>query len=217
VAYDKKLYDRQFHFALPNPFQTVNSVKHAYIVFAKMSDDENFLGIFLVRKDSHVKTAADLKGHAVSFPAPTALAATMLPQYYLQQEGLDVMNDIDVRYVGSQESSIMNVMLGETIAGATWPPPWIAMSKERPELQEELKVIWQTSLLPNNGFVARNDIEATIVTKVKSLLLNLHTHSQGRKWLSKMELSKFEKADDNAYDQVREFLTQFNKKVRSIN
>lgn len=182
-----------------------------------MSDDENFLGIFLVRKDSHVKTAADLKGHAVSFPAPTALAATMLPQYYLQQEGLDVMNDIDVRYVGSQESSIMNVMLGETIAGATWPPPWIAMSKERPELQEELKVIWQTSLLPNNGFVARNDIEATIVTKVKSLLLNLHTHSQGRKWLSKMELSKFEKADDNAYDQVREFLTQFNKKVRSIN
>jgi phosphonate transport system substrate-binding protein len=135
VAYDKKLYDRQFHFALPNPFQTVNSVKHAYIVFAKMSDDENFLGIFLVRKDSHVKTAADLKGHAVSFPAPTALAATMLPQYYLQQEGLDVMNDIDVRYVGSQESSIMNVMLGETIAGATWPPPWIAMSKERPELQ----------------------------------------------------------------------------------
>jgi phosphonate transport system substrate-binding protein len=80
-----------------------------------------------------------------------------------------------------------------------------------------LKVIWQTSSLPNNGFVARNDIEATIVTKVKSLLLNLHTHSPGRKWLSKMELSKFEKADDNAYDQVREFLTQFNKKVRSIN
>ena len=84
ASYDKKLYGRQFDFSLPNPFQTVNSLKHGYRVFAKMSDDENFRGIFLVRKDSKINNVKDLKGHAVSFPAPTALAATMMPQYYLQ-------------------------------------------------------------------------------------------------------------------------------------
>ena len=96
AAYDKKLYSREFHFALPNPFQTVNSLKHGYNVFGKMSDDENFRGIFLVRKDSNIKEVIDLKGQAVSFPAPTALAATMMPQYYLQQHGLNVMEDIDI-------------------------------------------------------------------------------------------------------------------------
>lgn len=217
AAYDKKLYSRQFHFALPNPFQTINSFKHGYNVFAKMSDDENFRGIFLVRKDSNIKSVMDLKGHAVSFPAPTALAATMMPQYYLQQHGLNVMQDIDIKYVGSQESSIMNVMLGNTKAGATWPPPWRALSKERPELAKELTVIWQTSSLPNNSLVVRDDIKKSIVSKVKKLLLNLHQQQQGKKWLAKMELSKFEEAKNDTYKPVIAFLKQFNKEVRPIN
>lgn len=216
AAFDKKLYSRKFHFALPNPFQTINSLKHGYNVFAKMSDDENFRGIFLVRKDSNIKEVMDLKGHAVSFPAPTALAATMMPQYYLQQHGLNVMKDIDVKYVGSQESSVMNVMLGNTKAGATWPPPWRALSKERPDLAKELKVIWQTTNLPNNSLIVRDDINKRIVSEVKKLLLNLHNHKKGKAWLAKMELSKFEKADNNTYEPVIEFLNRFDKEVRPI-
>ena len=216
AAYDKKLYSRKFHFALPNPFQTVNSFQHGYSVFAKMSDDENFRGIFLVRKDSNIKNVTDLKGHAVSFPAPTALAATMMPQYYLQKHGLNVMQDIDIKYVGSQESSIMNVMLGNTKAGATWPPPWRALSKERPELLKELKVIWQTKNLPNNSLVVRDDIDKEIVSKVKNLLLNLHKQREGKKWLAKMELSKYETASNDTYKPVIAFLERFDKEVRKI-
>lgn len=217
ASYDSKLYNRKFHFALPNPFQTVNSLKHGYHVFGKMSDDENFRGIFLVRKDSNIEKVTDLKGHAVSFPAPTALAATMMPQYYLQQHGLNVMTDIDIKYVGSQESSIMNVMLGNTKAGATWPPPWRALSKERPQLAEELKVIWQTSPLPNNGLVVRDDVDKALLAKVKTLIMNLHQHPQGKHWLDKMELSKFEEATNSTYDPVVEFLKRFDKEVRPIN
>ena len=217
AAYDKKLYSRKFHFSLPNPFQTVNSLKHGYRVFAKMSDDENFRGIFLVRKDSGIKKVSDLKGHAVSFPAPTALAATMMPQYYLQQHGLNVMSDIDIKYVGSQESSIMNVMLGNTKAGATWPPLWRALAKERPELAKELTIIWQTDFLPNNSLVVIDDIPEGIVKQVKSLMLNLHKQPDGKKWLEKMELSKFDEANNDTYNSVIEFLKRFNKEVRPIN
>lgn len=217
AAYDKKLYSRKFHFALPNPFQTINSLKHGYNVFGKMGDDENFRGIFLVRKDGNIKKVTDLKGQAVSFPAPTALAATMMPQYYLQKRGLNVMTDIDIKYVGSQESSIMSVMLGNTKAGATWPPPWLALSKERPELAKELKVIWQTTPLPNNGLVVRDDIDLTIVKQVKKLLLTLHKNSQGKKWLDKMELSKFENATNDTYQPVIAFLKKFSKEVRPVN
>lgn len=215
ASYDKKLYSRKFHFALPNPFQTINSLKHGYRVFGKMGDDNNFRGIFLVRKDSNIKKVSDLKGHAVSFPAPTALAATMMPQYYLQQHGLNVMKDINIKYVGSQESSIMNVMLGNTKAGATWPPPWLALSKERPELAKELKVIWQTKPLPNNGLVVRDDIDIDITKKVKKLLLTLHKNKLGKEWLDKMELSKFENATNETYQPVVAFLKKFNKEVRT--
>ena len=216
AAFDEKLYSRKFHFSLPNPYQTVNALEHGYEVFGKMADDENFRGIFLVRKDSGINKVSDLKGKAVSFPAPTALAATMMPQYYLQTNGLDVMSDVDIRYVGSQESSVMNVMLGDTVAGATWPPPWRALSKERPKLAKELKVIWQTSSLPNNSLIVRDDVDADILRQVKEHMLRLHQHKEGKKWLEKMELSQFEKATDKTYQPVVEFLEKFHGAVRPI-
>lgn len=217
ASYDKKLYSRQFHFSLPNPFQTINSLKKGYYVFAKMGDDENFKGIILVRKDSGINTPADLKGKAVSFPAPTALAATMMPQYYLQSHGLDILKDIDIRYVGSQESSIINVLVGDTIAGATWPPPWHSLTKERPELLNELKVIWETKPLPNNSLVARDDIPHDIVSQVAKLVTELHKDKKGKEILEHMELSQFELAENDTYQPVKDFIKLFQEKVRTLN
>jgi len=214
AAYDEKLFAGEFHFSLPNPYQTVKSLEHGYRVFGKMGDDHNFRGIILVRKDSGVNSIADLKNKPVSYPAPTALAATMLPQYFLYQNGLDVMNEVDNRYVGSQESSIMNVFYGHTVAGATWPPPWRVLIKERPELEQQMEVKWQTEALPNNGLVVREDVPGAIVKQVSKLMFDLHTHDEGRMILEHMELSRFEEAKDQTYQPVREFLSKFERDIR---
>lgn len=217
AAYDKKLYAGQFDFALPNPFQTINAVDKGYRVFAKMGDDENFRGIFLVRKDSGIRQVTDLKGKRVSYPAPTALAATMMPQYYLQTHGVDVMSELDNRYVGSQESSVMNVYLKQTSAAATWPPPWRALAKQRPELERELEVIWQTEPLINNGLVVSPEVPAETVQRVHDLLVKLHTHERGRQILAPMELSRFESATNESYQVVRNFMEEFARQVRPPN
>lgn len=216
AAYDKKLYSGRFHFSLPNPFQTINAIDKGYQVFAKMGDDDNFRGIILVRKDSGIEEVTDLKGKSVSYPAPTALAATIMPQYYLQIHGVDVMVDLDNQYVGSQESSIMHVFLKQTAAASTWPPPWKALIKERPELAEQLEIKWQTAPLINNGLVARKDIDPVLVQQVKELLIHLHEHAEGRKILQRMELSQFESADNNSYQIVRDFIALFSRQVRTL-
>ncbi len=216
AAYDAKLYARQFEFSLPNPYQTVNSLEHGYRVFGKMGDDENFRGIFVTRKDGGITKPTDLKGKAVSFPAPTALAATMLPQYYLQINGVEVMQDIEVRYVGSQESSIMNAYLGNTAAGATWPPPWRLLKSERPELEEEMHVIWSTDPLPNNGLVIRDDVPADIEKRVSDILFSLHENPEGQTILKSMDLSQFEAATNETYAPVIEFLETFSNTVRPL-
>ncbi|MGD8911357.1 MAG: phosphate/phosphite/phosphonate ABC transporter substrate-binding protein [Candidatus Thiodiazotropha sp.] len=217
AAYDEKLYAGKFHFSLPNPYQTINAIDKGYRVFAKMGDDENFRGIILVRRDSGITQVSDLKGKAVSYPAPTALAATMMPQYYLQTNGVDVKQDLDNRYVGSQESSVMNVYLQQTSAAATWPPPWLALVKERPELKNELQVIWETDPLINNGLVVLPEVPADTVRQVHDLIVNLHTHEEGRQILKPMELSRFESATNSSYDVVRDFITSFSRQVRELN
>lgn len=216
AEFEKKLYAGHFQFALPNPYQTVNSLSHGYHVFGKMGDDRNFRGIILVRRDSGIHKVADLKGKAVSFPAATALAATMMPQYYLQTHGLDVNRDIRTLYVGSQESSIMSVYLGNTAAGATWPPPWMAFQRERPDLAAQLQVQWQTAPLVNNGLVARNDIPPALVQRVAELLFSLHTTAEGRRILERMPLSRFEAADDHSYEPVQSFLRRFVAEVHPL-
>ncbi len=213
--FDKKLYARHVDLALPNPFQTVNSLRHGYRVFGKMGDDAMFRGIFIVRKDSGIHNVADLTGKAVSFPAETALAATMMPQYYLHQHGLP-MSAYEARYVGSQESSIMNVYLGNTLAGATWPPPWIVFKNEHPDIAAQLKIQWMTEPLLNNGLVARDDFPPGILNKVAEILFSLQDSQEGREMLARIPLSSFEAASDTTYRPVYEFIEKFGKSVRPL-
>ncbi len=166
--FEKKLYAGHFAFAMPNPYQTVRSLAHGYRVFAKMADDADFRGLILVRRDAGIHEVGDLRGKAVSYPAATALAATMMPQYFLQTHGLDVNRDIENRYVGSQESSIMNVLRGHVAAGATWPVPWKTFSVEHPELASQLEVKWQTGALVNNGWVVRQDVPPQVAGGVRA-------------------------------------------------
>lgn len=216
AEYDRKLRERHFDFALPNPYQTLKALERGYRVFAKMGDDHNFRGIILVRKDSGIQQVSDLRGKAVSYPAPTALAATMLPQHYLQTHGLDINRDIENRYVGSQESSILNVFQGKTAAGATWPPPWQALARERPELADTLEVKWQTKSLPNNSLVVRDDVPEAVVMALRTELLRLQEHPEGQALLARLPLSRFEAADDDTYQPVRTFVQNFSATVRPL-
>lgn len=216
-AFDEKLKNHEPDFILPNPYQTLEALESGYTIFAKMGDDENFRGILIVRKDSDIKNIKDLKGKTISYPAATALAATMMPQYYLYQHGLDVMNDTKSLYVGSQESSIMNVYLKNSQAGGTWPPPWKAFVQANPEKASAMEVRWTTESLPNNSLMARKDIPKELVDQVKSLLLHLHESEEGRSILLGIGLNQFEVADQNTYLPVKNFLKTFEAKIRSPN
>jgi phosphonate transport system substrate-binding protein len=216
-AFDKKLYAGQFDFALPNPFQTINAIEKGYRVFGKIGLDENFRGIIIVRKDSHINTVADLKGQSISYPAPSALAATMMPQFYLQTQGLNVMTETKSLYVGSQESAIMNVYLGQTIAAGTWPPPWKEFQKQRPEIAKQLMVIWDTKPLVALGLVASTNIPTEISEQVIHLLTTPEKYGQGMDQLWRSEFSgTVNPATNDTYFIVRDFLTQFSTQVRAL-
>lgn len=214
--FEKKLYAGHFAFAMPNPYQTVLSLKHGYRVFGKMGDDEAFRGIILIRRDSGIHKVSDLKGKVVAYPAPTALAATMMPQYYLHTHGLDVNRDIENRYVGSQESSIENVYRGHVAAGATWPVPWKLFMKEHPEMADQLEVKWQTEPLLNNGWVVRKDVPLPLAELVSQQLVGLQHSPSGQAILARLPISRFEAATDQTYQPVRTFLEIFSKNVREI-
>jgi phosphonate transport system substrate-binding protein len=215
-AYEQKFRARGPEFLLPNPWQTLESIKVGYRVIAMAGDATDFKGIFIVRKDSGIKTPVDLKGKVVSYPSHTALAACIMPQYFLHQNGVDVMKDIQNVYVGSQESSIMHAYLGQSAAAATWPPPWRLFAKDHPAEAAQLHVIWETPSLLNNSVMVRDDVPAAISDEIRQVLLDLATVPEGKAILAGMATARFHAADNATYNQVHDYVATFEKAVRPV-
>ena len=214
--FEEKYRARKGDFLLPNPWQALQAMKVGYRVIAMAGEPSDFKGLFVVRRDSPVKVPADLKGKAVSYPASTALAACLMPQLYLHDRGIDVNVDITNNYVGSQESSILNAYAGHTAVAATWPPPWRAFQKDHPQEASQLKVLWETESLVNNAIMARDDLPATLVEEVRTLLLRLDGDSEGKAVLSGIETARILPANDADYEVVRRWVARFEHEVHPV-
>jgi phosphonate transport system substrate-binding protein len=216
ATFEDKYRNRKPEFLLPNPWQTLDAIESGYHVLAMAGEPTDFKGLIIVRKDGGIAHPSDLIGKAVSYPAPTALAACIMPQNFLFHHGINVNRDLDNRYVGSQESSIMNVYLKLTAAGATWPPPWRAFQRDHPKEAEGLMVMWQTESLVNNAFMARNDVPQPLKDQILSILTGLSESPEGQEILSGIETSRFLAANDADYDTVRTYILRFERDVRKV-
>lgn len=216
AAFERKVERREADVILPNPWQTLQAMEHGYHVIAMAGEPADFKGIFIVRADSGITDPEQLKGHVVTFPARTALAACILPQYFLHSHGIDVAADIDNHYVGSQESSILSVFMGLSAAGATWPPPWRAFQHDRPDEASQLRVAWETESLVNNSVMVRDEVPAAVQAQLRTQLVSLSTAPGGKEILDAMETARFLPASDSDYDIVREYVARFEREVRPV-
>lgn len=214
--FEKKLYAGRYHFALPNPLQSLLSVQHGYSIFGKVANDAQFRGVILVPKNSPIKSISDLKGKKVSYPSATALAACIMPQWFFYQNGINVQKDIINVFVGSQESSITHVATGAVDVGVTWIPPWKGYKKKYPEFASKLKVMWETPSMINNGWVVRNDVPIAVREQVAGMLFTLNKTEKGQAILTKIGYEGFEPASPKTYEPVRTFIKTFNAKVRPL-
>lgn len=212
--FEEKLRKGQVAFALPNPYQAVLARDWGYHVIGKVGGDEDFKGLFIARTDSPVQTPDDLRGQVVSYPAPTALAAAMLPQLHLQRQGIDVGSQLQNRYVGTHESSIMNAYLGQSAVAATWPPAWRRFQREHPQKAQALKVLWSTEPLVHNAIIVRDDVPQPVAEQAMASLVQLRADPTQQALLERLEIPYFERADDSRYEPVRAFLQEFERKVR---
>lgn len=215
-AYEQKIRNREPAFLLPNPWQTLEAIKAGYHVIAMAGEAEDFKGILIVRRDAGIRSIADLKGKVVSYPSPTALAAAIMPQYFLHSRGIDVNRDIVNTYVGSQESSIMNVFLRKSAAGATWPPPWRLFQKDHPSEAAQLEVKWETPSLINNSVMVRDDVPLAVRDAATQALIDLDRSAEGQTILGGMQTARFHRADDASYDIVRQYVQRFEREVRRV-
>lgn len=210
--YEAKLAARRFHFSLPNPYQTVLSLEHGYRVIAKMTPDENFRGLIVARSDSPVKQPRDLNGKTICFPSASAVAGTMLPLLYLHQHGGDVKS-FKIKYVGSQDSSILNSYAGDAAACGSTVRFFGSWAKKDADKAREMKILWRTDSLPHNGIIARDDVDAAVAKRVAQTLAGMDKDAALDQAMFKKDQQHFELASDETYSPMRKFLREYDKAI----
>ena len=212
AEHERQLESRHFAFALSNPYHSWRAVQRdGYRIFAKMGDDQAFRGVWVVRRDSPIRTLADFHGKRLSFPPRSALAATMMTQLQLKQNGVDPALDAKSTYVGSQHAAIMQVATGEADAGATWPLAWATFQRVHPSEAAGLEVRFRTPPLVNQGIIARDDIPPELVRRVLALMQAMNQDPKGRALLAAVPIAAFEPATDAQYDVVRSFMAEYKR------
>lgn len=210
--YEAKIAARNFHFGLPNPYQTVFSLEHGYRVIAKMTPDENFRGMMVVRKDKKLSNPRDLSGKTLCFSSPTAVAATMLPLLHLHELGLKV-KDNPIKYVGSPISAIMNAYTGDALACGTTVRFWRNWSRDNPDKAGEMETLWMTDALPHNGVIARNDVPAELAKQVATVLAGMDKDKELDQRQFKFEQAHFEPASNDTYLPMSLFLRRYDEAI----
>lgn len=208
--FDNKLRHNFFDVAFVNAYQALEIMDHGYSVIAKMVGDDLYKGIILVRKDANINSIAELKNKTLSFPGPSALTGTMLPLYFLYQNGLNVNKDVRLLSVASAESSIMSVFLGKSDAAASWLIPWYHFEKNNPEMASQLLVKWKTPALMSPPVMARTNMDTVILRKLKTMLFTLQNDAAGKTFLKSVSSINFQTATNEMYQPIKEFIRKYN-------
>ncbi len=212
AAYEAKIAERRFHFGLPNPYQTVLSLKHGYRVIAKMTPDEDFRGWMIVRKDHKPHQPRELTGQPLCFPSASAVAATMLPMLYLHDHGVN-LKETPIKYVGSPASAIMSVYSGDAAACGVSVRHWRIWSKENPDKADELEPVWLTSSLPHNGVIARSDVPPKLAHQVAAALIGMDKDPNLDQSQFKADQAHFEAAPEGLYKNMEQFLKRYDEAI----
>jgi phosphonate transport system substrate-binding protein len=165
--------------------QARNRVRGAMAV-AQRDIDADFHSLFIASKASGLTPFEDatglrsLAGHSLTFGSETSTSGRLMPQYFMQQGGL---NQADLKgkpgFSGSHDATIEAVASGSFQVGAVNEQVWTATKKAGKVDLSNVVVLWRTPGYADYHWLIRPDLDDTFGTgtaqAIKDLLFGLDT------------------------------------------
>ena len=201
---------------------------HTYIRLAKLYNKNNLLksltpkgdtthhGVVIVRKDSAIKTLADLKGKVIMFGSKLSTAKSMATKELLKNNNIDINKDLkNYIYGGSCESIALNIFLKSVDAGAICDYSFEEINDPEDTTEAEIpanqmRIIAETIEIPTWIFTALQKTDSQVVTEVFNALGELNGENEQQEHiLEAAEIGGFVPANDSDYEQIRQMAETF--------
>ncbi len=161
-------------------------------------------GRVLVRKDSNIKTLADLRGGTVSLISPNGAGSYLAPRAFFNQQGIDMEKDINISYSGDLKKSVYEVLLNEASAAVMCGVNYDIINTKID--MDDIFVMELTDEFPEAVIAVRSDLEAELKQTLKETIISMSDSYGGRRALIKLRNTKIYDFVD--YDPAVEKQTQ---------
>lgn len=188
--FEKRVGQEEFDLAYLNPYQGLVAADNYLPLVRDIATPLE--GIAVVHKDSTIQGLADLQGKTMDFPAPNALAASLMMRSQLDHAGIKVR----VRYVKTHTSVYLNVALGQADAGGGV----LQTLEDQPDaVRKQLRIIFRTVGVASHPVIAHKRLSRAVREQVRAAFIAMGETSAGRALLLRVPFDRVGQATAEDY------------------
>jgi phosphonate transport system substrate-binding protein len=184
-----------FDFAYMNPYLVIEN-PHGYVPLVR--DAAPVFGILVVRKNSAIRSPADLDGAEIAFPAPNAIGASLLIRAELARKFKVRFKPV---YVKSHTATYLSVVQGLTAAGGGVQK---TLDEQKDSVREQLRTIHSTRSFPTHPVAAHPRVPAEVREAVREAFLAMGASPEGALLLKDVPMGHVVSTSASDYEPLRE-------------
>lgn len=176
-------------------------------------------GLIFTRKDSDIKDPNDMKGKIFTFVDKATTAGYLLPLSYFKTHGISDYKTYfkETYFAGTHEDAIYDVLNKKADIGAAKNTMYYKLANVDDRIKNELFVLEKSPDVPENGLAVRSDLDVSVKSKLKEILLQMHDDPVGKTVLKKFGAQVFIETKDNDYKGVYDYVKTINLNLNTYN
>jgi phosphonate transport system substrate-binding protein len=161
-------------------------------------------GYLFVRKDSPIRSVADMKGRTVVFVEKATMAGYIFPMAYFREHGVYDLGAhfSEYYFAGSHDAAVAAVLDGKVDVGCAKNTIFRLMAARDSRVDDELLILAKSPTVPSNALGVRGDLDPAIKQKLVEALLNMAQDPDGRKALERFGAVRFLRTTKEDYVPV---------------
>ncbi len=194
--FERELEKGTFDFVYTNPYHILKvSTSQGYIPLVR--DAAPLRGILVVRKDSPIRSPAELDGKTVAYPSPNAIGASLLMRADLARLYHAITLPL---YVKTHSSVYLHVANGLAEAGGGVEK---TLHEQDGAVRDSLRVLYTTRDMPSHPIAAHPRTPKAVQETLRRALQEMGSSAEGKALLAKVPMQQVVSASIEDYTAMR--------------
>lgn len=203
---------KQFDLVHYNQYHYIKSHKelgYEVIVANEEFGNKQIAGALTVRKDSGIKTVADLKGKTILFGGgKKAMGSYIAPTAILKTAGLNEGKDYTVKFAKNPPSAVIGVYNKAASAAGSGNVVVRINAVTKKINADDIVILAESDQFTQLPWAVKSDMPPAKVKKIQDVMVGLKANAEGQEILKAAKVTGFYPVSDNDFAKVRE-MTKF--------